>query len=349
LVKLAAIVLLLAAPVGVLVWLRLGVDDEIDATARDTAPVLAAAEPRTILDQRPAGALLTATEGRPLRAPAWSGTVTSVAVAQGDTVTSGTRLLTVDGVARLAVASEAPFYRPLALDDEGPDVVELHRVLVALGYLEETPDDPEVFSEGTEAAVEALEEALGIVEPTGVFDPGWFAWLPADPFVIGTLDHEPGAPAPPPGSVIAREPLSVSRAELVSQNPAEPLTLDAAVAWVFVVREQRFAVDAAALTVAAEELAALAALVEPGAERVDGVVQRAEALEVLAVPSTAVQAGANGGLCVWLPEGGAYRAVEVTVAGARAGVTNVRTGLSPGQEVLANPADVLEAPGCPSN
>lgn len=80
----------------------------------------------------------------------------------------------------------------------------------------------------------------------------------------------------------------------------------------------------------------------------DGIVQRATPLAVAAVASTAVQVGEGGALCAWLPDGRGYRAAPVTVAGARAGVTNVRSGLRAGEQVLSNPADVLEDPACPS-
>ena len=41
------------------------------------------------------------------------------------------------------------------------------------------------------------------------------------------------------------------------------------------------------------------------------------------------------------------RAAAVTLAGARAGVTNVASGLRTEDQVLANPAQVLGAPQCP--
>jgi hypothetical protein len=55
----------------------------------------------------------------------------------------------------------------------------------------------------------------------------------------------------------------------------------------------------------------------------------------------------KGTLCLWLAEGKAYRAVSVTVAGARGGVTNIASGLEASQQVLSNPAQVLDEPQCP--
>ena len=54
-----------------------------------------------------------------------------------------------------------------------------------------------------------------------------------------------------------------------------------------------------------------------------------------------------GTLCLWLPEGKTYRPVTVSIAGARGGVTNIASGLDASQQVLANPAQVLDNPQCP--
>lgn len=62
------------------------------------------------------------------------------------------------------------------------------------------------------------------------------------------------------------------------------------------------------------------------------------------MPATAIQANGAGVLCAWVVEGTGYRAVTVTVAGSRAGVTNVATGLLPSDQVLANPATGLMHP-----
>jgi hypothetical protein len=57
-----------------------------------------------------------------------------------------------------------------------------------------------------------------------------------------------------------------------------------------------------------------------------------------------------GALCVWVPgAAGGYIPSPVQLGGARAGVTNVTSGLAAGEQVLANPAEVLDDPQCPSN
>lgn len=80
---------------------------------------------------------------------------------------------------------------------------------------------------------------------------------------------------------------------------------------------------------------------------IPALIRRRTPLQALAIPSSSVMTNAAGTLCVWLPEDKGYRAVTVTIAGARGGVTNVATGLEASQQVLANPAQVLENPQCP--
>jgi hypothetical protein len=114
--------------------------------------------------------------------------------------------------------------------------------------------------------------------------------------------------------------------------------------------EGRLAFDAATLTLPLESLAAFAGLVEPLVEQTDALIERETPLQSLAVPSTAIMANAAGDLCAWVADatdGRDYRPVAVTLAGSRAGVTDVVAGLSVGDQVLANPADVLADARCP--
>jgi hypothetical protein len=341
------LVAVLAAPLLFLAVLRLGTDERIAAVEARPAPLVTAPTARTILDERRVTGTVAWQEGLALRAPEWRGIVTAVHLKPGDTVTSGQRLVDVAGVGRLAVASAFPFYRSLQWGSVGADVAELHRVLVALGYLEAVPPDEQAFGFGTRQAVVALERDLGISLPTGIFDPGWFAWLPIDPFEVGEVKLTAGAQAPGAGTAFATEPPRLASVILGSGGGGEQLVLDPAVAWVLVVRGQGFPVDAATLRVRDEALPALAELLAPAAERVDGELRRANPLEVLAVPSTAVTTGPQGTLCVWLEEAVGYRAAPVTVAGARAGVASIASGLRSTDRVLANPAQVLEQPACP--
>lgn len=344
-VVLFALVLL---PAGLLAWALAQDDSGPDAVRSGAPPVVVAAEARTILDEKPALSTVELREGASLLAPAWQGTVLASLVAPGTVLTTGAGVANVDGVVRMAAHTELPFYRTLASDDTGADVAALNGLLVRLGHLAALPDPPDWYSFNTAQAVRALERGLGVASPSGVFDPAWVVWLPFEPFTVGETALVAAAPAPAAGSAIAKEAPRLLRAPLTAANPQDALALDPAVAWVFVAGKQRFAVKPDTVEVDPMALPALQQLLAPKQERVDGSVQRATPLEVVAVPSTAVQVGEGGGLCAWLPDGKGYRAVPVTVAGARAGVTNVRSGVRAGEQVLSNPADVLEDPACPS-
>lgn len=340
------VVVLLALPLGVLAVLRFGTSGSIDAASNDVQPLLTAPTVRRVTDEKRVAARVTLADGLALRAPTWRGTVGTLR--PGEALRSGDAVAVIDGVRRVALATPDPLYRALAAGDSGPDVEQLNRALLALGYLKAAPANIDQYLFPTVLAVRAWASELGLRQPDGSFDPGWVVWLPKDPFPLGEWSLEAGAPAPAAGTIIAREPVRVTAAALVSQNPAEPLVLDPAVAWTFVSGEVALPVDAAALAIAPASAAALSALVKAGRDQVDGIVRRAQPLDALAVPSTAVQVGADGALCVWLSDGAGYRAAPVRVAGARAGVTNVVSGLSAGDSVLANPAAVLEDPSCPS-
>jgi hypothetical protein len=145
-----------------------------------------------------------------------------------------------------------------------------------------------------------------------------------------------------------REAGVLVRATLAAANTNEALSLDPSAEWVADVREARYRVTAAELAFPPAVLADLAAALPEAPERLEGSVQRAQPLDVFALPSSAVMAGESG-LCIWTLDGSEYRPIAVTALSARAGVTNIarETGLSLQTAVLANPSQFLEAPQCP--
>jgi hypothetical protein len=292
--------------------------------------------------------------GAVVRAPGWAGVVTAVYVAAGETLTQGQRVVAVDGVDRVAFASAAPFYRALESGDEGADVARLHELLLAMGFIDpsaEGPGDPEFLSFATSLAVGEFNASLG-VSGSRVFDPATVIWMAAF-FPLETVALEVGAPAPPAGSVVATGPATLVSATLQAQNPTEPIALEPGVPYVLVKgpsAEGRLAFEAASLTLAPQSLATFAGLVAPLTEQTDALLERETPLQSLAVPSTAIVANGAGDLCAWVADatdGREYRPVAVTLAGSRAGVTDVVSGLAAGDQVLANPADVLAEPLCP--
>lgn len=339
----------LLIPLAFLSALRLLTSDDLEGVTFDRQPVTAGVTKREVRDRQQVSVVLAWEEGAVLRAPGWSGIVTAVYVAPGEKLTQGQKVLAIDGVDRVSFARPWPFYRRLESGDEGPDVALLHELLLTTGFIEGLPDDPEFFSFATSLAVADFNASLG-APATRVFDPSMVIWLPQTPFAIDTLDLSAGAPAPGPGSVIATGPATLTGAQLASASPAEPLVLEPGVPYILVKGEARLPFAPAALTLPPESLETLAGLVEPLAERTDAAIERETALRALAVPSTAIVANATGGLCAWVADASSnpgFRPVAVTLAGSRAGVTDVVSGLSAEDQVLVNPADVLDDWQCP--
>jgi hypothetical protein len=301
-----------------------------------------------VTSTQPVALTLTWDEGRELVSPAWGGVVTAVDLQPGGTLASGQQVAAVNGVARLAFASAVPFHRPLAQADTGPDVAALNDLLLALGIIDALPADPRFYSFATSLRVRDLEERLGIAPTTGVFDPGWVAWLPAEVMTLGAVELRVAVPAPSPGSPFASEAPRITAVAVQPANQSAPLAVEPGIPFVLRIGDLELPLgDDGSLAEAG--FAALAATVEPLSEQASGVVERATPLDALAVPSTAIVTGATGGLCAWVAAGtnGGYEARPVTVGDSRSGITNVVTGLQPADQVLANPSEVLESPACP--
>ena len=341
LVLLAATLLLPLLAAGALA-LR---DDELGETERSSEPVITSSTPRTVTDERQLRIVATAIPGPEVAAGAARGTVTAVGIAAGDTLANGLVLFQVDGIDRVGFASSIPFYRPIAPGTSGADVAELHRLLVLKGLMEEAPDDPKLARFATGQAIAAFAESLGAARTT-TFDPAWVVFFPAADLVAETVDLKVGQQAPAQGQVIITTPGTVTAARLTSGNQ-EPLNFAPGVEYVAIVDGEEFAVDTATQSIAAADVPRLRAPKETERDGIPALTRRKTALQALAVPSSAVMTHDRGVLCVWLPEGKAYRAVEVTLAGARAGVTNIASGVRAEDQVVANPAQVLEAPQCP--
>lgn len=338
---LAAIVLPPLFVAGVLAWR----DDPLSATDRSASPLLTSPTPRTITDERQVRIVATAQPGPEVAAGPARGTITTVGVAPDDTLIDGAVLFQVDGIDRIGFASSIPFYRPISPGTQGPDVVEVHRLLLLKGIIDEQPDDPGTATFATGQAIADFAESLGAGRTT-TFDPGWVVFLPTPDLVAATVSLKIGQSAPAQGAVIITSPGTVTAARLASGNQ-EPLNFAPGVEYIAIVDGEEFAVDTATQSIAGTDLARLRAPGEPERDGIPALIRRRTPLQALAVPSSSVMTNDRGTLCLWLPEDKGYRAVTVTIAGARGGVTNVATGLEASQQVLTNPAQVLDNPQCP--
>lgn len=244
-----------------------------------------------------------------------TGTVTSVQVAAGDPISSGQVLLQVDGRPVVALATAAPLWRSITDDSTGPDVADLGAALADLGYLDRGAVRERVLpSLKTAVARFGNDRGLAVPPDDAVLDASVLAWLPSDGFVVGEVpdDLVPASPAPGGGQVLATGRSPLASATVVSPEgagPDGPTPLPGPA--VLVVDGKRLVLDAEGRAV--QHLDHLAALVEPGAERITGVVRElAEALSTFRLPAGAVIVGVDGGTCVLRPSGEIVRVVVVT-------------------------------------
>ncbi|HEX3647262.1 MAG TPA: peptidoglycan-binding protein [Pseudonocardiaceae bacterium] len=120
--------------------------------------------------------------------------------AVGQVIRQGQVLYRVNGAPVILLYGSTPAYRELAegadaSDVTGTDVAQLNRDLVALGYGSDAELDPssDEFGWATKAAVEDLQEALG-VEQTGKLALGQVVFLPTSARIT-TVGATLGAPA----------------------------------------------------------------------------------------------------------------------------------------------------------
>lgn len=295
---------------------------------------------------RPVDLVLDWAEPASVTAPVGlSGFVTRVYVGPGDRISSGDAVLQVDGIDRIAWESAAPFYRRLGRSAEGSDLEELHRLLSAT--VSDMALDGDVFTRRTATAVDVFAQRLGVSDARGVFDPAWVIWLAAGDSVVGTSMMRAGQDAPAPGSVLWDEPTDLVSARVVRPGTHDDLSVFDGTDWVY-------SVDGADLLGTAtpgisdpEGLASIREVTVPGVEALAGMIRRATPVEVLTVPVGSVQAGMDGGACVWLPDGEGYRPVAVDVRGGGPGYVAIG-GLTSDTDLLANPALLLDDPACRS-
>ncbi len=89
-----------------------------------------------------------------------SGIVTGLPVAVGARFDDGEKVITIDGITRVAQVGGTPFYRDLQQGDTGDDVVRLAQ-LVSLSVQGLTTDDSASYTAGLAAAVDSFETGLG--------------------------------------------------------------------------------------------------------------------------------------------------------------------------------------------
>jgi hypothetical protein len=291
--------------------------------------------------------------------------VTSVEFTAGSTVTSGSTILSIDDVGRLALHTPRPFFRQLSNGMTGDDVLMLNEVLADLGF---GHGDSTRYTAATTAGVRQLAEMLGVPQASlaRTFDPGWVVYLPAGSVVVSDSRIQVGVPAPAAGSAIFVAAGGVSSARLiesaggsgtadVSPNPsptipsaleAQPIAAGAQEQLVLGGRLIPLAEDRQ--SVAEAGLPTIQDLVDPDEAIVSGALRSEPDGDTWTVPSAAL-VQTRSGVCLVVDRGADASPVgiQVDVVGSRIGVTIVRGALKRADRVLIAPVPG-EARGCPS-
>lgn len=333
-----AAVLLMAIPLTGLVVLHFGTDDGLPDIEFEPEAVVVGAQGRSVTDEQPGRAALEWGEAPSLVAPSWAGTTVEVAVSPGDTVESGDVVVVIDNIDRVAWHSDRPFFRALGRGASGDDVADVQRLLSATGYYEGEIDGH--YGGGTVTAAARWAGSIGIVEPDGSFEPGWIVWLPDLAFAVDAVTIAAGGAAPGFGTEILLGAAPLVRAEAVTID-GEPFRRGPG--WVA-------DLEGVLIPISAEgrlDRGALDTLIDSTVgDEIAISIMRAQPLEVVVVPATAIMTNDAGDTCIWVQDGADYRATPIDVGAATTRTVNV-TGVEPGTPVLMNPGEVLEIPACP--
>jgi len=331
---------LLAIPVVGVVLLHFGTDDGLPDIEFTPAPVVLAAQGRSVTDEHPGLVTLQWGDATSLVAPLWSGTVLETVVNPGDTIQPGDVVAVVDNIERIAWHTDRPFFRELGRGATGDDVSQLQLLLNTAGYYEGEVDGS--YGGGTVAAVREWALDLGVEKPSGRFDPGWIVWLPDPRFEVAVVEITPGAAAPSPGTNILTAATPLVGAEFLTID-GEPF--ERGPGWVAGFESGQIPLGADG-QIDSDALGNLEALLPSAEDEIPLTFKRSQPLDVVEVPATAIMTNDAGDTCVWVEQSADYQAVPVIVGSATARVVKV-TGVPPDTPILANPGEVLELSACP--
>lgn len=331
----------LALPLIALGLLLSLIDDSVDALDPPTPAVSMPVDVAPLELSIGAAVVVEFGDEVSIRAPeGWGGLVTSVNVVPGQVVASGTPILSINGVARLAIHTSAPFYRRLALRDKGSDVAMLQQALRGLGLFEGEADGS--YGSETADAVHVLSAMLGA--NTKVFDPSWFVWLPTARVTAGRVEMLVGDIAPSGGTPVVIADRSIVRTTLEAQTNPVPVISS----WVFTSQDSS-AIDVAwqedHWSIVDDDALRRSLLRQPSSGEelliLEGRLSPAAEIDTIQVPSSAVMSGAAGNICVWTPHSDGWRPVDVDVVWS---TPFGQSQLAPGASldvVLANPREFL--------
>lgn len=153
------VALVAAVIAGVLVWQVIDDDDGGGGSADDGPTfVIAPVERRDLTDEITVRGEIRRDELQRLTSGI-DGRVSSVAVDDGDTINTGDVIFALDGRAAVAVEGDFSFFRELDVGSDGPDVLQLERILADQGYQVGIVD--QLFTEETRSGLRDWQIANG--------------------------------------------------------------------------------------------------------------------------------------------------------------------------------------------
>lgn len=122
-------------------------------------------------------------EGLAVHSPV-TGVVNSVQVSTGESLRTGTQLMTVGGAPVFAIIDRAPLYRELGLEDTGEDVETMCSVLRTVGVV--VPYSCTTVTEDVESAIKSFAKKFNLAS-TGRFRSDYTVYIPAGVGKVGKV------------------------------------------------------------------------------------------------------------------------------------------------------------------
>jgi membrane fusion protein, multidrug efflux system len=338
--------ILASGTVGYLAWAPDGSDE---ATAAPVSSGTATVRRKDLVVTEELSGTLAFADQRKVTA-ARAGTVTSTA-AEGSTVRFGKTLFAIDLEPTVLLRGKVPAYRALSTESaDGPDVEQLERALVDLGYAADLSVDRE-YTSATASAVQEWEDDLGRDDPDGKVSQGDLVFAETA-LRVGSVEAAAGAPAQAGTAVLAAA--STSRVVDLDLDASRSNDLEVGAEVTLTMPDGKdttgtvASVGSQTETSSTDPQADPSVPVEIAVDRpatakafdsgtVDVVLERSRDENVLVLPVTALLALREGGYAVQIvdpSQGNGYRLGAVTigtVADDEVAVTG--DGIKPGVEV----------------
>jgi hypothetical protein len=344
----------LVAGVGVAAWIAAPIAGVFVLSSQATTAALEPAlvtwvpvENNSGAVSRPVSVHVAWADTTPLVAPSWTGVVQRTFVRSGSGITSGDPIAIIDGIKRLAIHTNEPFYRTLTVGDHGGDVAAFNRMLIDLGF---EADNDDQFTYMTQAGLRAFAKSIGVPAARDVtsFDPSWVVFLAQRSVNIETFQMLVGAPAPSVGTEIAEVEPSISSARLVERSDLtaneegeiDENLLNPAIAEPeesLSVAGEKVNLHKDRESVAPKSLLILRELLQVRTPLIDGQLSAPAEAGEWAVPAASVITGPDGGHCLAVRTLEGHRTIPAQVEGNINSVAIVQADLMKTDYVAVRP------------